>query len=258
MTTQKNETYQGVLDSVVAPELQDAETRMAAFVRGSPIPDNELAENLPAFQTVRSLKRLLYMNELYRQILPVHGVVMQFGVRWGRDIVSFDSFRTIYEPFNVSRLVVGFDTFEGFPSVHEKDGDHSLMVERALSTSEGYVDQLRALLNERRRLDPLPHLERCQVVQGDVTQTVPAYLKAHPETIIALVHFDLDIYEPTKACLEAIRPYLTRGSIVAFDELNSSLAPGETAALREAWGLGGYRIQRSPLHSGQSSYIVIE
>jgi hypothetical protein len=257
-TDRTNDAYRDILDSVVGQDLQAAETGLASFMRRSPIPDAELAENAPLFQTVRSLKRLLYLNELYRQILPVHGIVVQFGVRWGRDLAVFDGFRTIYEPFNISRLVVGFDTFEGFPSVDAKDGSHSMMIEGGLALTENYVDELRAQLAGRRRLDPLPHLERCLLVQGDVTETLPAYLKAHPETVIALAHFDLDLYAPTKACLEAIEPHLTRGSIVAFDELASALAPGETEALRDTWGLGRYPLRRSALHSGQSSYLVIE
>jgi hypothetical protein len=257
-TDTTNDAYREILNTVVSADLQGAEAAMSAQLRASPIPDQELAENTPLFQTVRSLKRQLYLNELYQKILPVHGVVMQFGVRWGRDIAAFDAFRTIYEPFNISRLVVGFDTFEGFPSVHEKDGAHRMMVEQGLFTKAGYVDDLQGLLNARRGLDPLPHLERCSLVQGDVTETLPAYLKAHPETIVAMAHFDLDLYAPTKACLEALAPYLTKGSIVAFDELASGLTPGETEAVREVWGLDRYRIQRSPRHSGQGSYVVIE
>jgi hypothetical protein len=154
--------------------------------------------------------------------------------------------------------VVGFDTFEGFPSVHAKDGGHGMMVEHGLATGEDFVAELRTILGERRGLDPLPQLQRCELVQGDVTETLPAYLKANPGTIVALAHFDLDLYAPTKAGLEALRPYLTKGSIVAFDELNSAMSPGETEALREAWGLDRYAIRRSPLHSGQGSYLVIE
>jgi hypothetical protein len=98
---------------------------LAKCMREAPIPDKELPENISLYQTVRSLKPLLYLNELYRQILPVHGIVMQFGVRWGRDLAAFDAFRSIYEPFNISRLVIGFDTFEGFPSVGPKEGRYS-------------------------------------------------------------------------------------------------------------------------------------
>ena len=253
-----NKAYREILDTVVPGDLQAAETRMGGLARRASIPDGELAENLQLFQTVRSLKRLLYLNELYRQILPVHGVIMQFGVRWGRDVAAFDAFRTIYEPYNISRLVIGFDTFEGFPSVHAKDGEHGMMVEGGLATSEGFMGELQGLLAARRGLDPLPQLERCRLVQGDVTGTLPAYLKDNPGTIVALAHFDLDLYAPTRASLEALRPYLTRGSVVAFDELNSTLSPGETEALREAWGLDRYAIRRSPLHSGQGSYLVIE
>jgi hypothetical protein len=129
---------------------------------------------------------------------------------------------------------------------------------RRLSLTEGYVEELGGLLEVRPGLDPLPHLKRRALVQGDVAETLPAYLGDHPETLIALVHFDFELYAPTKACLEAIEPYLTRGSIVAFDELASGLAPGETEALGNTWGLGRYPIRRSALHSGQSSYIVIE
>jgi hypothetical protein len=252
------DAYADILNSVVAEDLQASETQLAKFMREAPIPDKELAENAPLFQTVRSLKRLLYLNELYRQILPVHGVVMQFGVRWGRDLAALAGFRTIYEPFNISRLVLGFDTFAGFPSVDPKDGSHKMMVEGGLAPTLDYDQELAALLGVRDGLDPLPHLQRGALVKGDVTETLPAYLKAHPETIVAFAHFDLDLYAPTKACLEAIEPYLTRGSIVAFDELASGLTPGETEALRDTWGLGRYPIRRSALHSGQSSYIVIE
>ena len=30
----------------------------------------------------------------------------------------------------------------------------------------------------------------------------------------------MDIYKPTKNCLKAIKPHLTKGSILAFDEPN--------------------------------------
>lgn len=253
-----NQTYEAILASLLPQDLHEAEVGLGADLRTWPMPDGELAENVGLFQTVRAVKRFLYLNELYRRILPVHGIVMQFGVRWGRDIVALDTFRTIYEPFNIARPIVGFDTFDGFPSVDRKDGTDKMMVEHGLGTVEGYAGRLAGLLAQRRSLDPLPHLERCSIVVGDVIETVPRYLAAHPGTIIALAHFDLDLYAPTKVCLDAIRPYLTKGSIVAFDELNSTLTPGETEALRETWGLSTHRIERSPLHSGQSSFIVIE
>ena len=48
---------------------------------------------------------------------------MEFGVRWGRNMSLYTSLRHIYEPYNSSREIIGFDTFEGFPSVDPKDGN---------------------------------------------------------------------------------------------------------------------------------------
>ena len=79
----------------------------------------------------------------------------------------------------------------------------------------------------------------------------------HPETIVALAYFDFDIYQPTKTCLEAIKGRLTKGSVVAFDELNCPEFPGETLALKEVFGLDKYAIRRNPLNP-LCSYIVIE
>lgn len=50
--------------------------------------------------------------------------------------------------------------------------------------------------------------------------------------------------------------HTTKGTIIAFDELNFSSFPGETEALKEVIGLNTYAIKRSPLNP-LCSYIVI-
>ncbi len=84
-------------------------------------------------------------------------------------------------------------------------------------------------------LTSAPHIRRTLIVQGDVRETLPRYLDQNPQTVIALAYFDLDLYEPTRDTLEAIRPYLTKGSVLAFDELAHAKWPGETAAPRCPW-----------------------
>lgn len=46
--------------------------------------------------------------------------------------------------------------------------------------------------------------------------TLPRYLDQNPHTIIALGYFS---NEPTRDTLKAIQPYLTHGSVLAFDQL---------------------------------------
>jgi len=242
----------------IQPHFAAAEAQLGQLLRNAPIPETELAENSGLFVSPRTVKRMFFFDQIYREALPVHGVVMQFGLRWGRDLATLHSLRTIYEPFNATRLILGFDTFEGFPSVHECDGRAEMIEPGILKVSEGYEAFLRGVFAQRQVVDPLPQVQRFDLFKGDAPVRLQEYLEAHPETIIALAHFDMDLYEPTKRCLEIMRPFMTKGTVLAFDELVSSVSPGETVALREVFGLGQIRIRRSPAYSGHGSYVVME
>ena len=72
-----------------------------------------------------------------------------------------------------------------------------------------------------------------------------------------LAYFDLDLYQPTKKCLQALKKHITRGTVLGFDELNYDHFPGETQAFREELGLDKHQVRRS-IYSGTSSYIIVE
>lgn len=230
--------------------------RFFKLFKNCPIPDNELLLNLGLFIKGQDLSRILLINDLYKRIINVHGIVVEFGVRWGQNLALFESLRRIYEPFNHNRKILGFDTFEGFPSTHEKDGKSDIISVGAYSTTEKYEEYLKKVLDYHEQESPIFHIKKYQLIKGDVTIEIDKYLKDNPETIIALAYFDLDIYEPTKKCLEAIKGHVTKGSVIGFDDLNLHDFPGETLALKEVFGLDKYRITRSPYSSVQS-YIVI-
>jgi hypothetical protein len=240
------------------PQFANAEAALGDLLLRAPIPSTELAENSGLFVSPRTMKRQFFFDEIYKHALDVHGVVMQFGLRWGRDLATMHALRTIYEPFNATRHILGFDTFDGFPSVDPRDGTAELIKTGILSVSEGYDGFLRDVFAQRQALDPLPHVQRFDVFKGNAPERLTEYLRLHPETIVALAHFDMDLYEPTKQCLELLRPYMTKGTVLAFDELLSSPFPGETVAVREVLGLDRYRIRRSPAYSGHGAYIIIE
>jgi hypothetical protein len=235
-----------------------AEATLGDLLLNAPIPNTELAENSGLFVSPRTMKRQFFFDEIFKHALGVHGVVMQFGLRWGRDLATLHSLRTIYEPFNATRHIIGFDTFEGFPSVDPRDGAAEMIKTGVLTVSEGYENFLGDVFAQRQKVDPLPHVNRFELHKGNAPDRLAEYLKAHPETIVALAHFDMDLYEPTKQCLEMLRPYMTKGTVLAFDELISFVSPGETVALREVFGLDRYRIRRSPVYSGHGSYVIVE
>jgi hypothetical protein len=222
-----------------------------------PIPANELFTNLGLFLNRQTLSRILFMHDLYQKIVNVHGIVAEFGTRWGQNLALFSSFRGMYEPFNYTRKIVGFDTFEGFKRISPHDKKTSGVTAGGYGVTENYEAYLDSVLRYHEQESPLAHIRKYELVKGDVAETVPKYLRENPQTVIALAYFDLDLYEPTKQCLEAIKDYVTRGTVLGFDELNHVAFPGETVAFREILGLRNYRIERSPL-TPSSSYAVVE
>lgn len=239
----------------------DAErARRSEFLRlyrENPLPEGEVLANLGLFLNRQTLSRLLFMQELYRLALPVHGVIMEFGTRWGQNVVTFSNLRGILEPYNYTRRIVAFDTFEGFPTVDRKDGGDAVIQTGAYAVTKGYETYLDRLMGYHESESPLPHIRKYELVKGDVCLTLEKYLAEHPETIVALAYFDVDLYEPTVKCLEMLRGYLTKGSVLGFDELNFPAFPGETVAVREALGMDRYAIRRSTL-SPTASYLVID
>ena len=225
--------------------------------RKNPIPDNELLSNIGLFLNSKNLARLLYIHYIYTQIVDVQGIIVEFGTRWGQNMALFSALRGIYEPFNRHRKIVGFDTFTGFPSISEKDAKgHEIIKEGGFAVSADYEAYLEQLLELQERDNPISHIKKFEIRAGDAILEIDKYLVEYPETIIALAYFDLDIYEPTKACLKAIKPHLVKGSLLAFDELNDHDSPGETIALREIMPLNSIRLRRYPFASRVSFFEV--
>jgi len=233
------------LQTRASPQQQQARRALADLFARTPLPREQLLVNLGLYTRSTVLAKVLYVDELYRKILPVPGVILEFGVWWGQNLALFESLRAIHEPYNHTRKVVGFDTFTGYPAIGPEDGTGDVSRVGTYGVTRGYEQHLGEVLDYHQRENVTGHIKKYEIVKGDVTETIDRYLSDHPETVIALAYFDLQLYEPTKKCLQAIRPHLTRGSVVALDELNCEEFPGETRALKEAWGLDRYRMTRS-------------
>jgi len=251
----KTEQHDAIILS--SSEEKDIQKQFVALFKSSLLPDDEILPNLGLFLTSKALSRILFFYEIYKKIIHTHGIIIEFGVRWGQTLSIMSALRGIFEPFNRHRKIVGFDTFEGLKGISKNDGELSKCKDGSFSVTPGYEDYLDRILSMQEKLNPMSHLKRYELVKGDAVKTIPEYLKRHPETIISLAIFDFDIYAPTKAALEAIKPHLCKGSILVFDELCDDILPGETIALRETWGLNNVRLQRFPM-TARISYLEVE
>jgi hypothetical protein len=75
--------------------------------------------------------------------------------------------------------------------------------------------------------------------------------------VVSLLFMDLDLYEPTRVALEQFVPRMPKGAIIAFDELDNPIWPGETLAAMAAIGLNKLSLRRFPWDP-YVGYAVIE
>lgn len=231
---------------------------LAELYRASPVPHDEMIDNFALYATPAAMRRFIHFDRLYQKILDLPGLIMVFGVRWGRDLSTLHGLQQIYEPMNYVRRVLGFDTFAGFPAVTGRDGATAVTRAGAYGVTADYEQHLAAVLAAKLRLGTFDHIERLEILKGDAVEQLQRYLAAHPETIVSLAYFDLDLYEPTKACAELLLPCLVPGAVIAFDEFNHSVFPGETAAAKEVFGATA-RFRRVPgIGPAHAAHLVYE
>jgi hypothetical protein len=243
--------------TLTANSEEEAFAELAARLLDSGIPPGELLGNLGLYLPSKHLARLLFFRDIYPLVVNTHGIIAEFGVRWGQTLALLSNLRSIYEPFNRHRRIVGFDTFEGFRGVAQEDGVRTTCRDGDFSVTRSHEETLARVLALHEQLNPLSHLRRFELVKGDAVHTVPTWFGTHPEALVSLAIFDFDIYAPTRAALIAIKPRLFKGSVLVFDELSDDVFPGETVAVREVLDLSSLRIQRSP-HVSRVCYAVIE
>ncbi|MGW5959366.1 TylF/MycF/NovP-related O-methyltransferase [Methylorubrum thiocyanatum] len=193
-----------------------------------------------------TIARVIYYHDLYQKCLTVPGVICEFGVHWGAGLSTLLNLRSILEPYNHSRHIFGFDTFEGFANAEAKDGD---VRDGDYASRADFADSLAEILNYHESIAPFPEVKKHTLVKGSVVETVPVWLEQNPHVSIALAIFDMDLYAPTKFTLERILDRMPKGALLVFDEFNCPFFPGETQAVQEVLGLRNVRLQRHPLQT---------
>jgi hypothetical protein len=158
-------------------------------------------------------------------------------------------FRELFDnPF--SKKLVGFDTFGKFPET-EFGEDKSLRQQFINEAGEESISrqQLMEMLAFK-RTD-----RNIELIEGNIMETVPAYVTTHPEMKISLLNLDTDIYEPAVTVLEYLFPKMVRGGILILDDYGTF--PGETKAVDDYFRGQRVTIRKFPFCM-TPSYIVKE
>ena len=203
------------------------------------------------------ITRILYYNEIYKKILDKPGVIIEFGVQYGMALSTLLKLRGVYEPYNHTREIIGFDTFTGFTNKLSKEEKKLNWKKGDYGVTRNFDKILERFLHLEESNSPLNWLKKFKLVKGDASKSFEKYLKDNPHTVIGMAIFDMDVYKPTRDVLEAIKPRLFKGSILVFDEFSCTSWPGETQAVDEVFGLSNLRFEHYP-HQPNCAICVIE
>ena len=223
----------------------------------SPLPMEERLFNIGMYTRSSVLVKFLVMSDIYSRIKNIPGHLLEFGTWWGQNLILLENLRAIHEPFNKQRVIVGFDTFDGYTELSDKDKLSDVWEENSYNTGLGYISYLKELLEAHEGSNVLGHLKGChKIVVGDVEVTAPKYFMEHPEAIVAFAYFDMALYKPTRAALEAIKPHLVSGSVILLDELTWAESPGEAIAFKEVFTRNEFTLEKCALYPSKAIVTI--
>ena len=176
----------------------------------------------------KRILKLLDHYEIYKKILNVKGDIIECGVFKGASLIRFLTFRDLIERQS-KRKVIGFDAFGKFPHPNKnyKNNKADKIFAKRHDDNIGLginMDSLKKYLKKKR-------ITNYKLVKGDVLKTLPNYLKKNKKLKIALLHLDLDVYEPTRFALNNLYKYIAKNGIILLDDY--SHIQGATLAVDE-------------------------
>jgi hypothetical protein len=227
------------------------------YFENSMFPTLDKLSNFPKYIPRQVLAGFLYKYELFKKIKDVQGSIIECGVYQGGGLMAFANLSSILEPVNHQRKIIGFDTFSGFKKITKYDkGSKSKYARKGGLASNSYNELIKCIsVYDSNRF--LNHIPKVELIKGDISNTVPKFLRENPHTVVSLLYLDVDVYEPTKIALKNFVPRMPKGSIIAFDELNSKNWVGETIATLETIGITNLRIRKFSFDPN-TSYAVLE
>jgi len=226
-------------------------TKASTYIDNLTQLENKHISDFALHTPINAIQRFLVRYELMKMIKDIPGAVIELGVCSGNGLMSLIQCHNVLQPMYRYREFYGFDTFEGFPSIHEND-IKDVVWQKGDFANECY-DRLKTIIDIHNSYYYLP--TNVQLIKGNVCDTVPIFLQENKHILVSLLYLDMDIYEPTKVALKEFLPKMTKGSIIAFDELNYKSFPGETIAMLEELGTK-YKFKQ--ILNSHINYCVIE
>ena len=218
-----------------SPTDSEIEAKIKAHCERFGIDSLAAIKNFATLTRRHALKRFLAHTEFFKMTTDLPGDIAELGVFRGLGLFTWANLLESYCIGDRTKIVYGFDNWQGFSDLSEQDGGE---IAGSGKTKGGFnaADYLAEIKSAIEIFDSdrfIPQKARIKLIDGDICETVPEFLQKNPGVRFSLVHFDCDLYQPTRIALEALWDRVVRGGIVLFDEYGITDWPGETQAVDE-------------------------
>jgi hypothetical protein len=156
------------------------------------------------------MQKMFARHWLFLQTKDLPGHIIDAGVFKGTSTLLFAHMLRIYSPL-AAKKVIGFDTFEG-----RFEAAADFETERADAFMAYWDRDIEDVLREVIVTQDLSDF--CELVKGDIGETMPRYIAENRGMRISLLHLDLDILEPTLETLRACYDNMIPGGIIVLDQ----------------------------------------
>jgi len=190
-------------------------------------------DNFPKYVRRQAIARFLARYELFKMIVNVKGSIVECGVHHGGGLMTWAKLSAILEPYAIDRLIIGFDTFEGFPNFHKEKDNVNIIQQITFKENYDIYNELTECIKAFDNNRFISNKPKVLLVKGDARVTIPKFIEENKHIIVALLFLDFDLYEPTKIALEYFYERIPKGGVIVFDEVNNPRWPGETEAVLE-------------------------
>lgn len=158
------------------------------------------------------LGKMIVQYELMLKTINVPGDIVEFGVFKGASFSRLAIYRNLLG-LEKAKKIIGFDTFGKFPN---PESENDKRQKKVFTTNAGdqsieRIELEKILVNNGCSLN-------CDLIEGDILQTLPEYLKKKPEIKFSYVNIDVDLGNVTDAILKGIYEHLSFGGVMLFDD----------------------------------------
>ncbi len=218
----------------------------------------EIWRNFQVYARRLFLKRFLAHYELFRMTVDLPGDIVELGVYRGSTLFSWANFLEIRNMGDRAKKVIGFDNFRGLGAIAPEDGKEDSRVGKVPGgyNAGAFKEQLEdaiAIYDQDRFIGYKP---RVILVEGDIEESVERYIHEHPGLRVSLLHFDCDMYAPTRRGLELLWPRVVTGGVVLFDEYGIPPWEGESNAVDQFFAGQNVRLRRLDWSTNPGAYLI--